>query len=83
VQNIRRSLVEYSNIMWETSDESLGPKKETICHRTASKTNPLVEITVSANALQTHLDHGDFIGKCGKRFSIPGIPGGIDGSHLS
>lgn len=66
VQNIRRSLVEYSDIMWLTSDESQGSKKETICHRTMSKTNPWVEITVSVNALQTHLDHGDKIGACGK-----------------
>jgi hypothetical protein len=47
-----------------TSDESLGKDKETICHRTKSEKNPWVEITVSVNALQTHLDHGDFIGKC-------------------
>ncbi|KAL3767439.1 hypothetical protein ACHAWO_012829 [Cyclotella atomus] len=47
VQGLRRSLVEYSKIMWQTSEK-----------------NPWVEITVSVNALQTHLDHGDFIGKC-------------------
>ena len=35
--------------------------KTTICHRTASKKNPWVEITVSNNALPAHQGHGDII----------------------
>lgn len=73
VQSLRRSLVEYSEIMWKTSDESLG-KKETICHRTMSEKNPWVEITVSVNALQTHLDHGDFVGQCESTFEYNAPP---------
>jgi hypothetical protein len=33
--------------------------KITICHRTGSKTNPYVQITVSANAWKAHRKHGD------------------------
>jgi hypothetical protein len=39
-------------------------EKVIICHRTNSKKNPMVVIEVSVNALQAHLDHGDFYGTC-------------------
>jgi hypothetical protein len=40
--------------------------KVTICHHTGSETNPIVKITVSANAAEAHVEnHGDFIfGNC-------------------
>jgi ABC-type sugar transport system substrate-binding protein len=39
-------------------------KKVTICHHTASQTNPFVNIAVSRNALPAHLAHGDTLGLC-------------------
>src|SRR3990167_11532611 len=32
-----------------------------ICHKTQSEENPWVEIEVDENAVDTHLEHGDFL----------------------
>lgn len=32
-----------------------------ICHVTSSDKNPVIELVISDNALQTHLDHGDIL----------------------
>ena len=39
-------------------DDDSGNEKITICHKGHS-------ITISINALQAHLNHGDYIGECG------------------
>lgn len=38
--------------------------KVSLCHRTASKKNPWIQLEVSQSAVPAHLDHGDFIGDC-------------------
>jgi len=44
------------------ADQYVG--KVTICHHTGSKKHPFVTITISRNALDAHLAHGDTIGPC-------------------
>ena len=34
-------------------------KKVTLCHKTGSKSNPWVKISVSKNAVKSHMNHGD------------------------
>ena len=38
--------------------------KVTICHRTESDKKPSVTITVSENAVDAHMAHGDTLGPC-------------------
>jgi hypothetical protein len=45
------------------------PERVTICHRTGSRRNPWVTITVSQSALPAHLRHGDTPGHCATRLN--------------
>jgi len=38
-----------------------GNDKVDVCHRTGSAKNPVVMINISENAVQHHLDHGDYL----------------------
>jgi hypothetical protein len=48
--------------------------KTTICHRTGSKKNPFVVITVSNNALPAHKSHGDTLVNPNSPPACPGPP---------
>ncbi|HEY1009081.1 MAG TPA: hypothetical protein VGE58_03155 [Daejeonella sp.] len=61
------------NIEWGLEDFSSRKrpkdfKKVTICHNTGSDNHP-VTISVSENAMQAHLNHGDQLGDCGNGYS--------------
>jgi hypothetical protein len=61
-----------------------GVAKVTLCHKTGSAKNPCVAICVDPSAVQEHLDHGDFYGKCtsnclppaSRTINTPGATGG-------
>ena len=44
-----------------TSIVSANGDKVLICHKASSEENPVVLISVSVDAEQAHLDHGDFL----------------------
>jgi hypothetical protein len=60
-------------------DENEG-KKVTICHRTASDTNPYVRIRVSQRAVEAHRRHPP---KHGRRDIIPAPSSGCPGAYGS
>ena len=41
-----------------------GIAKVTICHKTGSAKNPCIKMCVDQDAVNEHLAHGDFLGKC-------------------
>ena len=45
----------------EDAAERSGDGKTTICHATASSSNPYVTITISNSALSAHSNHGDIV----------------------
>ncbi|CAN5779971.1 hypothetical protein BH10BAC3_BH10BAC3_01050 [soil metagenome] len=50
-----------------------GNTKVVICHRTGSSKNPCVKICVDQDAVNEHLAHGDFLGKCTSNCIAPSI----------
>ncbi|KAL7486080.1 hypothetical protein ACHAW6_011678 [Cyclotella cf. meneghiniana] len=45
--------------------------KVNICHKTASKTNPTLDMEVNKQKLQLHIDHGDYYGICSDAVKEP------------
>lgn len=54
-------IVAFVTFLGLTSLVSAKTDKITVCHVTGSESNPIVEISVSMQALATHLAHGDFL----------------------
>ncbi|PKB15071.1 T9SS type A sorting domain-containing protein [Flavobacterium sp. 5] len=48
-----------------------GVVKVAICHQTGSSKNPCTAICVDQSAVQEHLNHGDFLGKCTNDCKVP------------
>ncbi|MBW4360992.1 HYR-like domain-containing protein, partial [Flavobacterium taihuense] len=48
-----------------------GVVKVAICHQTGSAKNPCTAICVDQSAVQEHLNHGDFLGKCTSTCKAP------------
>ena len=48
-----------------------GVVKVAICHQTGSAKNPCIAICVDQSAVQEHLNHGDFLGKCTSTCKAP------------
>lgn len=44
--------------------EELREHKVNVCHKTGSQSNPWVQIEISENAMNAHLEHGDIQGNC-------------------
>ncbi|TRX34925.1 T9SS type A sorting domain-containing protein, partial [Flavobacterium sp. ZT3R18] len=48
-----------------------GVVKVALCHQTGSTKNPCTAICVDQSAVQEHLNHGDFLGKCTSNCKAP------------
>ncbi|WP_281321933.1 YDG domain-containing protein [Flavobacterium aestivum] len=48
-----------------------GVAKVTLCHQTGNAKNPCTAICVDQSAVQEHLNHGDFLGKCTSNCKVP------------
>lgn len=57
------TLVKQDQDLRRSADE-IKEHKQNICHKTGSESNTWVQIEVSKNALESHLEHGDIQGSC-------------------